>query len=75
MKAFLLVMACILAYIIIGFLNYGYVKVRRGGDDVESSVTSLVWPLYWFGRGVSAAAQAAEDVWTDPPPPKLEKPR
>jgi hypothetical protein len=72
-KVFLIVMACILAYIIIAFLNYGYVKARRGGDFPESAICGGGWPLYWVGRGFSACADAAESVWTDPPPPKLEK--
>ncbi|MFA6132612.1 MAG: hypothetical protein WC869_01195 [Phycisphaerae bacterium] len=69
MKRTILIISLILIYFAAGFLTYGFIKMRRGGDALESFFGGVGWPIYWTFRGLGCCATAAEDVFkTDPTP-------
>lgn len=67
--------ACVIVflYILLGFLTYGYTKVRRDMRADNASVAGVFWPVYWGSRLAMSAGDAAEWVFTDSPPPKVER--
>ena len=71
-KKCVIVWASIVLYIVVAFLTYGYVQVRRNSSADTASVAGVFWPCYWFGRGFIVTADAAVWLFEESPPPKLE---
>lgn len=72
-KTTLIACSIVLLYLLVGFLTYGYTKVRRGMEAEQAVAAGMFWPLYWSARLVMSGADAAEGVFKEAPPPKVER--